>query len=221
MNTFTWDKLYGNSIPGVMKLHREGKTVPPLELRAARNKLNDLYHARRDDELVERTRAEYRGRMLNSLTLILSILLPAFLVAAWFAKGQPSVGSGLIIPLAGGLGAAVAGTFKARDRLNREKAIKSFAQVLLAQLLLGAVAAVFVYVMLKAFPITISGIAFDVDTLAEKAAVGFVAGFSEPVFLNTIERITKLTRGDDSATKDGQAAQAADQAQPGSAADEQ
>jgi hypothetical protein len=101
--------------------------------------------------------------------------------------------------LSGALGAAVAGTIKARDRLRFESDITRFGQELVAQLLIGAVAAVIVYAVLRTVPITISDLTLDLDTLGEKVALAFAAGFSEPFFLKTIERITKPA-DDDSPT---------------------
>lgn len=196
----TWDTLYGTKVPAVLELHHAGKPIPADTLTATRNKLVDLYRARREDELVQRCRAAQRGRILGLLTVALALLLVAFLPAVWAAR-EPRLSAwlGLAVVLAGALGAAVAGTIKARDRLRFESEITRFWQELVAQLLIGAVAAVIVYAVLRTVPITISDLTLDLDTLGEKVALAFAAGFSEPFFLKTIERITKPA-DDDSPT---------------------
>jgi hypothetical protein len=189
----TWEKMYGSDPPKLLEAYRDGRVVSEQELEGARHELLALYHERFEDELVQRSRGDFRTRLLNNLALFLVFLLTAFLAAAWFAVDDPpSVAAGLVIPLAGALGAAVAGTIKARDTLTREAGVKSFSQALITQMLLGATAAVALYALLRAFPVTVSGIKFDFNTLAEKAALGFIAGFSEPVLLKTVERVTNL-----------------------------
>jgi hypothetical protein len=64
---------------------------------------------------------------------------------------------------------------------------------LVAQVLVGAASAIVVMLLLASGIVHIAGAA----SLEGKAVVGFVAGFSEPFFLKTIERVAKL--GEESA----------------------
>lgn len=189
----TWDTLYGNQLPKVLELHRNGAAISASELEAARSKLVDLYRARREDELVQRCRSAHRGRALATLSVVLAALLTAFLPVVWLAnEHRPSIWVGLAVVLGGALGAAVAGTIRARDRLTLQSDLRRFRQEIVAQLLIGAVAAVVVYAILRALPITVSGEELDLDTLAEKLSFAFVAGFAEPFFIGTIERVNTL-----------------------------
>ncbi len=159
----------------------------------ARRKLVDLYRARREDELVQRCRGTYRARALTTLSIVLAVLLTAFLPVVWLANDhRPSIWVGFSVVLAGALGAAVAGTIKARDRLILQSDLRRFRHDIVAQLLIGGASAIVVYAILRAFPITIDNVELNLNTLAEKLSVAFVAGFSEPFFIGTIERVNKL-----------------------------
>jgi hypothetical protein len=88
----------------------------------------------------------------------------------------------------GALGAAMSGTLKARDKLIRGSDLRAFSVGLVAQLLMGAGAAFFLLLILKSGLLQIAG----TNSLEGGAVLGFVAGFSEPFFLRTIERIATL-----------------------------
>jgi len=77
-----------------------------------------------------------------------------------------------------------------RDQLNREADIGRFKDGLLAQLLVGAAAAVIVVVLLKANLTSVGNI--TPNTITAQAAFGFLAGFSEPFLLGVVGRAANL-----------------------------
>jgi hypothetical protein len=69
--------------------------------------------------------------------------------------------------------------------------LRAFRAGLVAQLLIGAGSSLVLFLVLA------SPILVGTDSLEGKAAFGFAAGFSEPFFLKTVERVVKM--GEDSA----------------------
>lgn len=114
--------------------------------------LSSLYRARRDDQLAHHSRAQARSQNLLILAGILILFVPLFLVTYWYASASRPGGvwGTVMLPIAGAVGAALSGTPKARDQLNRETDIGRFKDGLLAQLLVGAASAVIVVVLLEA-----------------------------------------------------------------------
>jgi len=196
----TWDTLFGTECPTAVSDYRAGKVVNKNALEELRHKNLSLERVRHDDEIAHRTRAEERRQNLQILFAILFVALAVFVFAYWRAA-DPSFWEMVTILVAGAVGASISGTLKARDRLTRQSDIRRFRDGFLAQLLVGASAAVFVVLFLQGGLVTIGDLEFD--TIQQQVSAAFVAGFSEPVFLRTIERAGTLgaTQPDDTETK--------------------
>ena len=188
----TWDALYPHQPKcAAVEQYRSGIAVSLNDLQSARHMLSSLYRSRRDDQLAHHSRAQARSQNLLILAGILTIFIPLFLVTYWYASHpRPSVWGTVMLPIAGAVGAALSGTLKARDQLNREADIGRFKDGLLAQLLVGAAAAVIVVVLLKANLTSVGNI--TPNTITAQAAFGFLAGFSEPFLLGVVGRAANL-----------------------------
>lgn len=188
----TWDTLYPDSrIPPAVTQYRAGGPVDAGALASARNMLLSMYRARHDDEVARRARGEERAKNLQVLAILLALLLTAFVVVYALAADEGSDWEQFAILIsAGGAGAAISGTIKARDRLTRQGDIHRFRDALPAQLLVGAATAVFVYLLFRSEIISFGNV--DLDTNEARAAIAFLAGFSEPWVLRTIERATQV-----------------------------
>jgi len=197
----TWDSLFGSDrLPKAVQDYLQGAApIARTDLDALRNTLMSLYRARHDDELARRERVQQRAVNLFWLARVLLVLLPAFIVFFYFAQDpRPSVWTVVLVPVAGALGAALSGTIKARDQLIREADIRRFRDGLVAQLLVGAVAAMIVVVVLEAELVTIGKITVGPDDVIAQAAFAFLAGFSEPFALGTIAKAANLGSPQDS-----------------------
>jgi hypothetical protein len=185
----TWDALYGTDLPSGVKEYREGKPLGGASLRELRHKNLSLQRVRHDDELAYRARAEARRQNLWILSIVLTVALSVLVLAYRHAVDVPFSWIAAVVS-AGALGAALSGTIRARDRLTRQGDITRFRDGLLAQLLVGASTAVVVVLFLQGGLITIGELEFD--SLQQQASGAFLAGFSEPWFLRTIERAGTL-----------------------------
>jgi hypothetical protein len=127
--------------------------------------------------------------------LWLAPIVAALAVGLVFAVdivGDESWRSGLLVAVAGALGATLSGAFKLRDQLPRLVDLRTFWYAFALQLPLGAVAGLFVWLVLR------SGLVDVADPGAEwavEAAVAFAAGFSEPLLLKTVERVAGIANG--------------------------
>jgi len=191
----TLDQLFSDKSPGLTDFEN-GQTPSDEQIRATRRRLYQLLVARLDDIQVHRERTDRRKwNLINLSVILLALLLPLWAAAS--ALGFPVL---LIASLAGMLGAALSGTIKARDTLVRASDIQAFSQSLPAQLLVGGASGLALATFLQAKLVTISGL--DLSVWQGVAAVGFVAGFSEPWFLGTVRKIGSLGAAlpDDSTT---------------------
>ena len=189
----TWDAMHGTSIPDAVETYKSGKTVSEGQLNAARNQLLSFRRARSDDYQVHRARQKMRAKNLRVLAVLLFPLVVTFawLLAARGVGGASPRGIALVA-IVGALGSAMSGTISARDKLTRGSDLRAFRAGLLAQVLLGAASSLVFLLLLGSSIVEIAGTA----TLEGKAALGFVAGFSEPFFLKTVARVARM--GEDS-----------------------
>jgi hypothetical protein len=95
------------------------------------------------------------------------------------------------------LGAIVAGTIKARDKLVRSSDLRAFRDGIASQVLVGAGSALFFLLVMESGVLEFG----DVDEWAGQAVGGFVAGFAEPYFVKTVARVATL--GSDGAEPSG------------------
>lgn len=185
----TWDRMFGTAIPDAVETHNLGRTVPAEQLAAARNRLLAFRGARNNDYQVHRARQKMRAKNLKVLAALLTPLVVAlgWLLAARGVGGGSAWGVGLVA-VAGALGSLMSGTIRARDKLVRGSDLRAFRAGVLAQVLIGAGSSLFLLLVLASKILSIAG----TDSLEGKAVFGFVAGFSEPFFLKTVERVARL-----------------------------
>lgn len=185
----TWEAMFGRSIPDAVETYRSGKNVPTDQLQAARNRLLSFRLARGDDYQVHRARQKMRARNLRVLALL---LFPLVLTFAWLLAvkgvGGHSAWEVCLVATLGALGSAMSGTLRARDKLVRGSDLRAFRAGLMAQVLLGAGSALVLLLLFASGIVEIAGS----DSPEGKAALGFVAGFSEPFFLNTVARLARM-----------------------------
>lgn len=201
----TWGAMHGPSIPDAVRTHQSGKTVPDEQLEAARNQLLSFRRARSDDYQVHRARQKMRAENLRVLT---ALLLPLVITFAWLlaAKevGGASAGWVGLVAIVGALGSVISGTIKARDKLVRGSDLRAFRAGLMAQVLIGAASSLVLLLLLASPILEIAG----TDSLEGKAALGFVAGFSEPFLIKTVMRVARMGeesgREDEKSTKRGE-----------------
>jgi len=196
----TWDSMHGARTPKAVETYNSGKRVPDEELESARHQLASFRRARSDDYQVHRARLKMRAKNLRVLG---ALLLPLVVGVGWLLAeqdvGGERAGGIALIGVAGALGSAVSGTIKSRDKIVRGSDLRAFRAGLLAQVLIGAGSAFLFFLLLTSGILDIAG----TGSLEGRAAVGFVAGFSEPFVLKTVERVARMgeERSDEDSTK--------------------
>jgi hypothetical protein len=178
--------------------------------------LTHLYQFEIDEYRRDRATAELRGIYLGRLVLVLLVLLLAF---AWLyaldagdfrvafltmeLSGGPEESSGvriLLVMLAGAVGSVLSravkiGNQQAENDTRRAmpvgiRALTAAWKVSLAQPIIGATAALVVYIVLLTGLLSVAGLASD--KISAVALVAFLSGFSEPFFIGTLDRITRF-----------------------------
>jgi len=168
-----------------------------------RQSVEDAWHGRANDAL--------RARHLKVVSLLLLIPL---MVTVLFAlnlsipDGQAGAPGDsrlkwllaavfkdpLIVTLsAGALGATLSGVIKLRDTNLRIRELRHFGAILVAQFLLGATAALVLYLIVSSKLIQLALLSEGIQDWRQAAVLGFLAGFSEPFFLKTLSGILTLT----------------------------
>jgi hypothetical protein len=175
----TWSDVFDDRIEA-------SALADPATLELARLRLLALYRTRAMSYGLERTRSMARARRLLLLAPVLLALVAATIATLDILVSGVSWRGGLLAATAGALGATLSGAFKLRDQAPRVSDLRAFWYVFAAQPLVGAAAGLFLLVVL------LSGIVSVADSgnaWATRAAVAFVAGFSEPFLLATVGRI--------------------------------
>ncbi|HET7218005.1 MAG TPA: hypothetical protein VFJ02_08145, partial [Vicinamibacterales bacterium] len=183
----TWDAMYGRSIPDAVEAYRAGRIVSGDELDAARRRLFSFRVARSEDYQVHRARQKMRAKNLRVLA---ALLFPLVVTVAWLlgAKDGGSPWEVSLVATLGALGSVMSGTIKARDKLVRGSDLRAFRAGLLAQVFLGAASSLVLLLLLASDILQVAG----AGSPEGRAAVGFVAGFSEPFFLGTVARVARM-----------------------------
>jgi hypothetical protein len=188
----TWDRFFADDQPDVpvIRPYFAGKPVEDAALDSARKRLRTLIDARHNDDLVRRTRRQLRAQNLVRLAMVVFLILGVILIIEW-SVAQPPVDMGtlLLAPFAGAFGATIAGTVKAR-RLATSWDFRTFREGLVAQVAVGAAFAAIVVLIFQAGLITIGQL--DPDTVSGQLILGFLAGFSEPFSIGTVESVIGL-----------------------------
>lgn len=175
----TWSKVGNDRIPHTRPWDDETRE-------RARSQLLALYRARAMSYGLERTRSMARARRLLFLAPVLFVLVVALIPIIDVVVARVSWRGGVLAALAGAVGATLSGAFKLRDQAPRVSEMRVFWYAFAVQPLIGAVAGLFLLLVL------LSGIVTIADTSnvwATRGAVAFVAGFSEPFLLKTVGRI--------------------------------
>jgi hypothetical protein len=183
----TWRKLSDNKRPLAASVeYAGGGTVAPDSLEEARRKLSMLYRSRQRLYGLSRARSGTKAMRLVWLAPVMAGLALALIVVADFAADDASWRSGLLVAVAGALGATLSGALKLRDQLPRIASLRTFWSAFALQVPIGAVAGLFLWIVLESGLVEIADQGSD---WAVEAAVAFAAGFSEPFVLKTVERI--------------------------------
>lgn len=182
----TWSTLFGEERLAVSADFAAGKEVSQAALEAPRRHLSLLLRARHSLYGLRRARETTKAVRLFWLAPILLVLVAVFIAVADWVADEVSWREPLLVAVAGALGATLAGVFKLRDAIPRLGDLRTFSYTFPLQIPLGAIAALFLWIVLESGIVDVAG---DGDDWAVSAALGFVAGFSEPFVLKTIEQI--------------------------------
>jgi len=182
----TWRTLYEERPIAASSEYAGGGTVAPGPLEEARRKLSMLYRSRQTLYALSRARSGTKATRLVWLAPVMAGLALALIVVADLAADDASWRSGLLVAVAGALGATLSGALKLRDQLPRITSLRTFWYAFALQVPIGAVAGLFLWIVLESGLVEIADQGSD---WAVEAAVAFAAGFSEPFVLKTVERI--------------------------------
>jgi hypothetical protein len=186
----TWSDMYDEKPIAASRTYRRGQTVDKSELDEARNKLTALYRNRAMAYALTRARTMAKAKRLLVVPPVLLPLLVAVVVLADAVSKTVTWREGALAAVAGALGATLSSGYALRDQLPRIGQLRAFGYVFAAQAPLGAAAGVFLWIVVASGLITV---AHSDDSLV-RAAVAFVAGFSEPFVLSTVARIAGTSR---------------------------
>lgn len=180
----------GGSIPTWSTIHGDAR---PTDLDDQKRRLSKLLRARHSIYVLRRAREGTRAVRLVWLAPMLAALVAAFVVFAdWISDA--SWREGILVSVAGAMGATLAAARKLRDALARLSGLRTFWYAFALQLTLGAVAGLFLWTVLESRFVDVGGAGED---WAVAVALAFVAGYSEPFLLKTIERIAGGGTDDD------------------------
>jgi hypothetical protein len=182
----TWSTLYEAKPIAASNEFAAGQPVTEAALDEARAKLSALLRVRHSLYALSRARTTARAARLLRLAPLVTALVVAVIVLVDLVADDVSWRRGLLVALAGALGASVAGAYKLRDQLPRLSDMRIFFSVFALQPPLGAAAGLFLWIVLLSGLVEVADVGAD---WAAEAAVAFAAGFSEPLLLKTVERI--------------------------------
>ncbi len=183
----SWLKLYGTAHLAGSQGFRHGGTVCSEQEDAARRCLLALHRAQWDLYNLERGRAALKSHFLTRLAGVMALILASFAAAIGIAGADNIWSYVFLTASAGAVGASLSAVFKMRDRVRTSLELRTFAPIVVIQPVVGAIAGLFLLLVLE------SGIV-EVKTSVEWAswgALAFLAGFSEPFFLNVVGRIAE------------------------------
>jgi O-antigen ligase len=163
--------------------------------------LVELYRQSHHDLRRDRAHAAQIGLYLKWLSplLIVLLLVVATLLGSVEALDRPTQAAGTwaelvafgAAMLAGAIGGVLGLMFRFRDTRGRIRDLLSDKDVRWVQPLIGAAMALAVVLIMKSGLITIAGLTAAGGGLVPVAALGFVAGFSEPVFFGVMDRLAR------------------------------
>jgi len=194
------DKLIGNFRRTTRKFE------DPQAREAAIERLVELYKQSHHELRRNRARAAQAGLYLRALCCVLGLLLAAVLVVLALlgvadAFYRPILAEGRRVELvalgvamfAGAIGGVLGLMFRFRDANGRIRDLLSDHDVRWVQPVMGVAMALAVVLIARSGVITIGGHSTQNADLVAFAALGFVAGFSEPVFFSVVDRLARVT----------------------------
>ncbi|MGH2997457.1 MAG: hypothetical protein ACRDM9_14165, partial [Gaiellaceae bacterium] len=182
----TWRTVYKKRPFAASIEYAGGGSVAAASLEEARRKLSMLYRSRQSLYGLSRARSGTKAMRLVWLAPVMAGLALALILVVDLAADDVSWRGGLLVAIAGALGATLSGALKLRDQLPRIASLRTFWYAFALQVPIGAVAGLFLWIVLESGLVEIAGQGTD---WAVEAAVAFAAGFSEPFVLKTVERI--------------------------------
>jgi hypothetical protein len=195
-----WSALWGSNPLAPF----ERTPVATGELKRARAKLAMWYGVRQRDYTLERSRTATRARRIWALAPTTVVLALVVVLFATHARTH-TLSQGLLAASSGALGATLSFAFQIKDSPPRLRELRVFGAGVALQVAIGAATGAFVWLVLR------SGlIEFGTTTnkWALSAVVAFAAGFSQPFFLNIVQRLTGLDPSDQRDKNDSQQAPA-------------
>ncbi len=155
-----------------------------------RSILRQAYRRRSEVRSDEQQRRSARTDNFNRWSTILIPLVAVLLAVIFMAAGDAdSAGWRLMVAaFAGGVGSTLSGVLQLRDVWQLTQ-LRELRTGLIAQPLTGAVAAVFLFLLLEGHVLVLPGAeAVHPQTWGVVGTYGFLAGFSEPFFLGAVRR---------------------------------
>lgn len=165
-----------------------GRPVEARVLDSTYAHLAMLGRVRAENGRKRRTRLALRNRFFVYALLVLAPLVGGLCAAAsWASDGSLSGAVVVLVAVAGGLGATVAGAFKLRELLTMTE-FRLLGAGLAVQPFIGAAAATFLLLVLQSELVVLPGTDAPVSWAA-LGTYGFAAGFSEPFFVGIVRRL--------------------------------
>lgn len=174
----TWQKLFGDAPPPLLDVQADAMAKEATQLM-----LLQLLAAKDAQDLPLRARREFRHRALFHVVLPTLVAATVVLIVL-LLNGPGDDRNVLLAAAAGATGAALGGLVKLRDQLTRGTEIREFAAFFFAQLVIGALAGLVVYLVDDAELISVS------DAATGVAVISFATGFSEAAFIGLLSRFT-------------------------------
>lgn len=184
----TWTDVFGGAPTAEeAKLLATGAPLDAAQLVEARNQLTALYRARFTLYALTRARLALKAHHLWLLAPVLLALTIGFGIVLDVAGGDRD--TIILAGLAGAVGATLAGAFKLRDQISTINALRAFSPAIIVQPLIGAVAGLFLLLVLESEVIKLD---WGGPDWATDGALAFVAGFSEPFLLGVVNRVAEI-----------------------------
>ncbi len=183
----SWRDEYGDTHLAGSQPFLAGWRILPREHEAARRRLLALHRTQWTVYNQRRDRAELKGHFLARLTVVMILILLAFAAAIGLAGSGRIWLDVFLAASAGAVGASLSAAYKMRDTIQSSQEVRAFFPVAVMQPVVGAIAGLLMLLVLESGWLA-------VETSVQWAAWGamaFLAGFSEPFFLNVVGRIAQ------------------------------
>jgi hypothetical protein len=122
----TWRTLYKRKPIAASIAYASGEPVAPEALEEARRKLSMLYRTRQSLYALNRARSGTKAMRLVWLAPVMAALVLALILVVDAAADDTSWRGGLLVAVAGALGATLSGALRLRDQLPRIASLRTF-----------------------------------------------------------------------------------------------